>query len=187
MHIKHAIPLICSVAVLIAISAAGYWMYHSISTLRQDITTLFDESYALKSQADRVSSLRQTAEATSDELAHVHDFFVPANGALAFVEYIENIAKLSKLQYKIEFFDVEKSDTYSEHKKELLRTSIRVIGPRTNTTYFLSLIESLPYNSTIKRVDMRRSVIGASATDAPAKQVDEWSTLVDFTVVKQKE
>lgn len=185
MKFTHIAPLIISTALFVGVLVLMYLGYHTIDTLRKDITTTNDELYSLKSKADRLVSLRQVTNSTDDELTRVNEFFVSSNGALEFVEYIENLAKKSALEYKIEFFDVEQDPDFLEQGKELLKTSIRVTGTTKNTRYFLSLIESLPYNIRIRRVDLRRSilpVISASSTVGPTK--DGWVTLVDFSVVK---
>lgn len=185
MSKKHIIPCIISVLILVLFIGGGYFLYQNIQSLKEEITTLTDESYSLESQSNRLLSLRKVAQSTGDDLQKLNSFFVQKDGALLFVEYIEFLAKESRLQYKIEFFDVEKNDELQERGRELLRTSIRVTGTQQNTRYFLSLIESLPYNTHIARVDMRKTsipAVGIKASAVPEK--NEWSTLIDFSVIK---
>lgn len=179
MQKKHLIPLVVSVLLLIGASIGARMFYSKTEALKLDITTLNGEVASLKNQAERLVSLRQVTTSTGDELLKLNDFFIAPSGALDFVKYIETLAGTSGLTFKIELFDQVADPVLAEQGKELLRTALRTTGTMKNTKIFLSLIESLPYNVKVTRVDLRR----AGATEGTGTK-DQWTALIDFTVVK---
>ncbi len=183
MKNKDIIILVTSSVLLIGFVFGAHYFYKKTNSTKEDIISLSGDVSALKIQADRLISLRQVAASTGDELTELAQFFVPADGALAFVEYVENLAQKSALTYRIESFDVVPDPKLTEQDKELLRTSIRTTGTLKNTKLFLSLIESLPYNVKVSRADLRRT----SPSVGVAVTKDEWSLIIDFTVVKISE
>ena len=180
MQKKNLTTLILSLLVLIAAGVGAELLFARTLSMKGQIVELATEIEGMKGEAEKLSSQQQVANTTGDEIKELDSFFVPADGALDFVEYVESLASASSLVYKIELFDVEQDAVLKEQGKELLRTSIRTTGSIKNIRVFLSLIESLPFNIKVTRVDLRRTVAQAGTTAVK----DEWTMLIDFTAIK---
>lgn len=176
---KHITQISITFLLLIGGVFAAYAFHSMTATVESEIGTLNQEADTLSIQASRVTTLRQVVNSSGDELQTVNQYFVPKDGALDFVKYIENLAVSSGLTFKINVFDSEQNDALSKNDKEFLKTSLNTTGSLKNTRNFMSLVETLPYNVKVTRIDMRRSAGGTFSTVR-----DEWSTTIDFSVVK---
>lgn len=178
MDKKHLTALISTIILLIGTGVVAELFYAKTLSLENELITLNQQTTDLGAQVERILSLRQNANST-DESTSLDTYFVDSKGALGFVKYVEDLAVSSGLISKVEVF-VEQSDSELEKSgAEYLRTAVKTTGSLKNSRTFLSLIESLPYNVKIERVDLRR--FGAITTK------DEWTLTVDFSVVKKKE
>lgn len=174
MEKKQIIIFIVSSALLIvSIVGADIFYYQSIK-MEKELSTLHQTVRDLEAQEKRLLEVRQTAAVSGIGFENLNKYFVDENGALDFVKYIENLAVSSGLTFKIDFFDSQQDSVLAENGKEYLKTAIRTTGSLNNIRIFLNLIESLPYNVKINRVDVRKNGEGAR----------DWGMTVDFSVVK---
>ncbi|MFM2383908.1 MAG: hypothetical protein RIQ72_480 [Candidatus Parcubacteria bacterium] len=174
MNKRYIITLI-TVFVLSAIAIGGAYVFHTKTTkIESELSDLHSEVQTLSIQANRVISLRQVATATGDDLEKLQAFFVAKDGALDFVKYIEGLAVSSGLTFSIDTVDEYADPVLTPYDKTLLKLSVRATGTKTRIRAFLSLIESLPYNVKIQRLDLRK--VG-----------ENWTMVVDIGVVKQKD
>lgn len=174
MNKKYIITLI-AVFILSAIAIIGAYVFHTKTTaIESELSSLHSEVQTLSIQASRVISLRQVATATGDDLEKLQAFFVAKDGALDFVKYIEGLAVSSGLTFNIDTVDEYPDPTLVPYDKTLLKVSVRTTGTKSRVRAFLSLIESLPYNVKIQRLDLRK--VG-----------ENWTMVADIGVVKQKD
>jgi Tfp pilus assembly protein PilO len=160
---------------LSVIAIGGAYMFHTKTIeIESELSSLHNEVQTLSIQANRVISLRQVATATGDDLEKLQVFFVAKDGALDFVKYIEGLAVSSGLTFSIDTVDEYADPALVPYDKTLLKMSVRTTGTKTRIRAFLSLIESLPYNVKIQRLDLR-------------KAGENWTMVVDVGVVKQKD
>ncbi len=174
MNKKHLSIFLVIVFLLIAGIIATYLLNSKTGNLETEITTLNSEVASLSVQSARLMNLRQVVSSTGGELDTLSGFFVESGGALDFVKYIESLAVSSGLNFKIDLVDEVADATLAPHDKVFLKTAIRTTGSLKNTRIFFALIESLPYNVKINRIDLRRAG-------------DDWAMVIDFSVVKMAE
>lgn len=179
---KHLSSVIIVSLACIASGFGAYLLSSKISKMEEEAVALRQEIQGLEIKAARLSAQKQDGAAISSiDLLNRH--FIGADGALGFVEYVESIAVSSGLAYKINLFDSEQWADGTKNDRELLKTSLTTTGSLKNTRNFISLIESLPYNIRINRVDLKKSVdSGTAGTNSGAKEM--WTATVDFSAVK---
>ena len=100
MKNKKLITLAATLLLFIGSVIGAQWFFNKIFVMKGEIVILMEEVATLKTQADRLVSLRQVASATGDELAELDNFFVAPDGALEFVEYVV-VASLSLPKLRI--------------------------------------------------------------------------------------
>lgn len=174
MDKKHIIIFISALVALILGIVGAEIFYAKTSKLEGELTTLHQSVRDLEAQQKRILSVRDTAEASGSDVVVIDTYFVNDKGALDFVKYIENLAVSSGLTFKIDVIDTQANEALAASGKEYLKTAIRTTGSLSNIRIFLNLIESLPYNVKMSRVDVRKTGEG----------VRDWSMTVDFSVVK---
>lgn len=172
---KHLIAIIIASLACIACGFGAFLFSNQISNLEQDIVTMKQEVHDLEGQAARLSPKKQNVS-TGANVGDLNEYFIDEDGALGFVEYIEGLASSAGLTYRINLFDSEQNADLAKYDKEFLKMSLTTTGSIANTRNFVSLIESLPYNIKITRVDLKGSSTGAK--DAP------WTMAIDFSAVK---
>ncbi len=174
MDKKHLIIFIIGLVALILSIVGAQLFYAKTIKLEGELTTLHQSVRDLEAQEKRILSVRETAEASGSDVAVIDAYFVNDKGALDFVKYVENLAVSSGLVAKIDVIDAQANDVLAASGKEYLKIAMRTTGSLANIRIFLNLIESLPYNVKMNRVDVRKTGEG----------VRDWSMTVDFSVVK---
>lgn len=175
---KKRITIFIVAAILLILSIIGVEiLYTRTYKLENELTALNQNVRDLEAQEKRILAVRQSATESGVDASSLDQYFVDDTGALDFLKYIEGLAASSGLTSKTDVFDAQQDPVLSEQGKEYLKMAIRTTGSMNNIRLFLSLIESLPYNVKISRVDIRKN------GDGPK----DWSALVDFSVVKSKE
>lgn len=166
------ILILSSVCLVLGIIAAELF-YAKTFKLENEISVLNQSVRDLELQESKVLSSRQIASPSINNAKELDQYFISDKGALDFVKYIEGLAASSGLTSKIDVLDEVADPLLAEQGKEFFKAAIRTNGTYNNSRIFLNLIESLPYNVKINRVDLRRSGDAGS-----------WTLLVDFSVVK---
>ena len=176
---KHLITIIIVCIACIACGFGAFLFYEKIHASQTEVATLQQEVQSLQIQADRLNTQKRE-NAENVKTAELDEYFVSANGALGFVEYIENLAVSSGLTYRINLFDSAQDPEASKNEKELLKTSLTTNGSVQNTRNFIALIQTLPYNVKITKVDLKRATDPSAAISAK----DSWTAVIDFYVIK---
>lgn len=181
---KHLITIIIVSIICIACGFGTFVFYEKIRGSQAEITSLQQSIQSLQIQADRLSA-KKAEKGTVLDASELDAFFVPADGALGFVEYIENLAVSSGLGYRINLFDSEQNPEALSNDREFLKTSLTTSGTLKNTRNFISLIQSLPYNVRITKVDLKRGADASLAGGANVSTIKEpWTMIIDFSVMK---
>ena len=171
MNKKYIFTVLISIISSVIAICGAYLFYKHISNLEDRLTKLHSEVDTLSIQSSRLINLRQVTNSTGSQFKKLQDFFVAKDGALDFVKYIEQIALSSGLVFSIDTVDEISDDSLTQFNASLLKVSMRATGSLKRVNLFLSLIESLPYNTKIQKVDLRQSS-------------SQWTLIVDLGVVK---
>ncbi len=176
---KHLITIIIVSLICIACGFGAFMFYEKIHASQTEVAALQQEVQSLQIQSDRQNTQKRES-AENVKTVELDGYFISPDGALGFVEYIENLAVSSGLTYRINLFDSAQDPEASKNEKELLKTSLTTTGSIQNTRNFISLIQTLPYNVKITKVDLKRTADPAAAISAK----DSWTAIIDFYVIK---
>lgn len=177
---KHLITIIIVSLVCIACGFGAFIFHGMLTSSQAEIISLQQTNQGLQAQADRLNA-KKAENSTAIDASQLDDFFIPADGALSFVEYIENLAASSGLGYRINLFDADQNADMAKYDKEFLKTSLTTTGSLKNSRNFISLIQTLPYNVKITKVDLKK---GADASVGAAPSKESWTMIIDFSIVK---
>jgi hypothetical protein len=176
---NHLTSIIIVSLICIASGFGASLFFTQVSKLESQIISLQQEVHGLEAEAARLSAPNLPVSASTD-VDELSGYFVSTDGALSFVEYVESLAAASGLTYRINLFDSEQDTDLAKHDKEFLKTSLTTTGSLKNTRNFISLIESLPYNIKITRVDLK----GGNANVSTGVREANWTMMIDFSAVK---
>ncbi len=199
-----------TIMLLAVILMAGIY-YYFFNTLRKEVessSSLANDTATLAVEENNLDSLRSTFSNTGNDQEKINSYFVQKDGAVDFINSIENLASSAHLVGKTD--SVNTTDmTPPSPMYELLHLTFSTRGSWRNTYYFLSLLESLPYNISIRQVGMHSAGdttidvlpvltpdLSASSSSSTVLTVvpivtrpkpgSVWETNYDFTVVKLK-
>ncbi len=176
---KHLITIVIVSLVCIICGFGAFLFFNQESRLESEIIALQKEVRQLEVQANSLT-VQKPVSSFDASIEELNEYFVSADGALDFVKYIEDLATSAGLSYRINSFDAEDNPDISQNDKEYLKTSLTATGSMKNIRNFISLIESLPYNIKITRVDLKSG--GVQSLSASREQI--WTLMIDFSVVK---
>jgi hypothetical protein len=152
---KHLSTIIIISIVCILCGIGTFMFYGRITASELEVKELKRDVQSLDIRADQLKS--KPVERVDDaQIAKLNDYFVESDGALHFIEYIENLATASGLTYRINLFDADQNAEAAKNDKETLKTSLTTTGSLTDTRNFVSLIETLPYNVRISKFDFKK-------------------------------
>lgn len=184
-----------SVVATLAVFACYYILF---SKIKQKNEVIADASLSFEVRVKResaVSSLKKVLEDSRDSIVLIQNNFIPSDGAVAFIEYLEALGKSAQVGVLIQDVkEVEESADSFRGDKEVLRFRLTAEGSFRATYRFLNLLENAPYVIHLEQVEIRKN--SGSETLVPDAFRDPkdgvklitsaWRGDFDFTVLKNK-
>ncbi len=133
-------------------------------------------SYA-EAKYDRSVSLKLVAASGKNSGERLDKYILGKGGEVAMVKMLERLASSLSLSYTTDALDTQENDTLSSQNKNFLHIVTTSNGTIQQNRRFLAVLESLPYNVKLNRVDMR---------DQGAESGGRWQMSVDFSIVEEK-
>ena len=149
---KFLILAVCLLAIAILIWVSLFML------IRSTAKSLAQEQEALRTESEKeiyVTEVSRDLRETEDLRMGIESFFVKAGEEAFFLEKVETLAAHANLQIKI--FNFEK-------REKVLYLNFQTQGSFSDSYYFLSLIESLPYNLSIVKVLLREAETNGQKT-----------------------
>jgi len=173
------------IIVLIIVNLFLIWIYWFVSQkVSENTKRISDLSEELDLQLTREKQLKSFNDIVGDTTADrnkLDSYFVSPEGIVTFIEEIEGLALLAGLSVDIASVDVDEyfdSDKKSEII-ESLNLGINTFGNWSDNFYFLNLLEGMPLNISVTRLnfDIRKNVV--------SKTLD-WQGVIGLSVLKLK-
>jgi hypothetical protein len=193
--------LIVLSVLIIAMAGAYYYFFSNLRAMGETISTLSNETDTLLSQEGNLDSLRAVFSDTTNDRQKINSYFVQRDGAIDFITTIENLAAFAHLSHETQSVETKEENPPSANR-ELLHLTFHTTGSWQNTFYFLSLLESLPFNINISHIDLHSTgnvalesssvpasqdaSSSASSTRTVVQKASVWEAAYDFTVKKLK-
>ena len=181
------------VATLIVVAGYGI-LFYVIKLANISIATAYIGIEAREKQSSTADSLKKTLESYKDDIDLVSRNFVNSDGAVSFIEYLENLGKSVGAEVVIQ--DVVESDASSvASKKSQLRFRIVAQGSWKSVYRFLALLENAPYVILVENAEFRKNSGGetlvsnafqGSKGSGTKKITGDWIETLEFTVLKEK-
>jgi Tfp pilus assembly protein PilO len=144
------------------------------------------QQHAAQTQTDK--SLEQFLARVGTSTNSLTTRLVASNQTVPFIESIEGSARKIGITITTNSVDIAQDPTLPE-KYEYLKLAFSTQGSWQNTYTFLSMIESLPYKSTINDVNLTEQFVSGPAEKGTSTQLrgSIWKTEYQLTVLKEKD
>jgi hypothetical protein len=169
---------------ILLVLAAGGVVYGMFWLIRHNIQeTVRVENLVQERQATEstTKALREFVNEVEGDLATLESRIVPANEAVKIIELVESLAKKERLSVEVQAEDQEYAPSKEELK--LLALVIRTQGAWSSTYRFLSMLESLPYKTSLKSVTIQH--ISAQRQNA-SSTIPSWAGTYRLEVLQYK-
>jgi Tfp pilus assembly protein PilO len=175
MKFKTTQFLILMLIANICVGVGYYWFFNFIKTETENNSILASKISLGIEQNDKLGDLQAAVKDTEVERTKLSSLFLANGSEVAFIEQIENLAKVSGLE--------EKTNNVSEALNQVsgaksLDIQLTVTGDWNNVMYFLGQLENLPYSLNIKNVSLNRQ-----SSDSKNK-TNLWIGAFDFSVIE---
>ncbi len=174
---------------------AYYYFFHELRVTGEKISTLSNETTSLLTEETNLNSLKAVFSDTTNERQKINSYFVQSDGAVDFITIIENLATFANLNHETQTVNTEEENPSSANR-ERLHITFRTNGSWQNTYYFISLLESLPFQLTINQINLHstggtvaETISSSSSTSistVATKKSSVWETSYDISVTKLK-
>jgi hypothetical protein len=166
-------------AVLLALGSLG--MYAFLFKVMEDTNTrivaLTTEASSHEQTILEAQSLRKVASEIGPSIEKVDSYYISKDGGVAFIEMIQELGRESGVVTEIssaKYVDAIASTT------EKLHLSVVFEGTWKDDMHFLSQLETLPYDLSIKNI----AFTGNLQYGEPGNKVPRWRAAADIEVTK---
>ena len=172
--------LICLIIAAIALIGLYYFCISYVGGLGRQTAQLNLDLDSSQIKYVRLLSLRAIVKSSESNGQQLDSYLVQPGQEIDLVKEVEGLADQLALTHSTDQIDTQDLDVLASQNKELLHIVISTTGGWNSTRRFLSLIEALPFNIRLNKVDFNLS----GDTSSPAG--DQWRGRFDFSVVKKK-
>lgn len=165
---------------LVAVSGFIFSVYY-IKHLNTKIESLKTALVSSQVQFIKLESIRLAATSGAGELDKLEKYIISAGKEIDVVQQIERLAEATSLSHNTELIEEKDEPSLANQNKNLLHIVLTTDGTWNNSRKFLSLVEHLPYNVKIEKVDMFMIGKGTASSSLPV-----WRSKFDFSIVKEK-
>lgn len=175
---------ICS-ALLLVTGLGYYFLLNQIYKIEGETEILKQEIQSFEAQNNELEGLQKNLKTTFEERDKILSVFIPEEGIVDFLELIEGIANGENVSIETNSVSKKDSGSLSDANKEIVSLDLSVEGKWDNVIKFLSLLEVIPFKSSIEKAVIENILLaGSSATSTPSSM---WQADIIFNAVKAKE
>lgn len=167
--------LIFIIIINVCVGAGYYFLFDHIKKQNENASVLQNKIDLSEQRNSRFNDLQSAVKDTEIERNQLTSLLLPSGSQVAFVEQVEDLTKSSGLSEQTNNLSeaVGPSDT-----TKLLQIQLTVTGSWSNTMYFLSQLENLPYNISIRNASLTEQ------TGVLAKEANLWTGVFDVSVIE---
>lgn len=157
-----------------------YFAYCYVVGLDQKTAKSANDLAYLKAKYNRAVSLKVVATKGENRLADLDKYIIHEGEEITVVKNLEQLASSLSLVFATELINSEENSVLSQNNGALLHIAMTVSGTRKQVDQFLALIESLPYNVKLNKVDIYQK------EDVIPSTVNKWQARLDFSLAEEK-
>ncbi len=182
------------VALILNILVWGIYgfVFFKIRSQNEHVSGLLGEANNDIRKDETLRTIKNSLSENKDFISHLDSYFVAKDGIVNFIEMLEDKGRESGVLLSIGSVSVEQDPKVKEDIKEILRLKVDASGSWKDVTYFLSVLENLPYVTEVNNVSFTRNGGGSGLLFDEEKNPDEnntslgWKAYFEFTVLKLK-
>ena len=175
MNFKSVKSLIIIVILNLVALTGYYFLFQDIKTEAKSASALTNTIDQGEQKNSRLSALRANIKETEGERQKLSTFLLPSDSEVSFIEVVEKLASKSGLSVKTN--DVSSVAGDSDATK-IFKMQTQISGSWSNTMYFLSKLENLPYNIRVQNLST------SNQTTTGKGAASQWTTTFDVTVTE---
>lgn len=170
--------LILLITIGLAVMFLAVWIYLLVTVLnRSEHISVLEED--VRTNSNNLNLLISPSTAKSLTKADTLIYFVKNGEESLFIEMLEKLCVDTGVMCEVKPVGLKLADGLAERFQKL-QISISATGGFLNTTHFLSVVETLPYNSSIPKVDMSFEKGNNASTTSV------WKLVIDLEVMTIK-
>lgn len=179
MKNNHLLLLIFAFIVTFFVASVYGYMYYRLDVSAQKILDAQSIIHSNELAKQREKSFLETYKATASKWASLQDFFVQSRDVVSFIEIIESFGPLTKTDVTISAISADNLDSAPAGKEGKIQMHISIKGPWNSVMRVLSLLETLPYKTTISNFRTNANVNSSAKGNEP-KAI--WDMSLDLQV-----
>lgn len=179
MKNNHSLLLIFAIIVTLFVATVYGYMYYRLEVSAQKILDSQSIIQSNELARQREKSFLETYKATATKWSSLQDLFIQSNKVVDFIEIVESYGPLTKTELAISSISADNLDNSPAGKEGKIQMHINVKGQWNSVMRVLSLLENLPYKSTISNFRANANV-NSSAKGSEPKSV--WDMSLDLQV-----
>ncbi len=170
------VHLMSFAAVVAVFGLAAYaFLWFQIGTLSAEAMAEANDLKVARDSSQSAVSLQKSLQNSAISLQIIDSYFLPQNGTVSFVEFLESLGSISGTKVSIQSIGLDKGQVGDF--KEVLAVTVDSVGTWSNLMRFISLVESSPYHIDIASADINMN---------SAKPANEWHALITVKVIQLK-
>ncbi len=140
---------------------------------------------------DSLKSVKDTVAETVQERGKIDTYFIPKDGVVAFLNSVQELATLNKLEMKI--ISVGIAPSAASDALEIVKINLEGVGVWADAYRMLALLELMPTGISVERANVEQvtgavapASTGKSSQKTPASSAPQWKLTLDVSVLKLK-
>lgn len=185
---KKAWNIFCLAVIANVVIVSVYvYIFLQIKEKNQNIASLTDEIAVLSDRKKNLQSVKKIVSDTAVLHSQIDKYFIKKDGVVQFLNSIQALGVENNLSTKITSVAIGQMASTSE-VMELLTADVQVAGVWTDVYKFASLLELMPIQLTVERVDYGKATGDSTVLDSKgkSKKAPPWSAVFAVKAIKLK-
>ncbi|MEK7558509.1 MAG: hypothetical protein AAB507_01640 [Patescibacteria group bacterium] len=173
---QHINKIILLALVIFALASLYVFIFYLIKG-KTEKASLSEQKYLLAAKKEELAlSEESILRETGKKREELDKYFIDQGNVVVFIERLESLGTISGSKVSLTSVDIDKS------RKNILKVILSVSGRFNELFYFLSLLEALPLEISIKRLSLG-SAAPTSVSVQDKKNKDEWNMELNIELV----
>lgn len=149
--------IVILIILIMAIFAASYFIYKTISIKGQHVADLLNEDTQKSSQEREIKNLANSLSTLKEQSQEIDAHLVSSDGEVNFINTLENAAKNQNLEALTSQVSIDSPKSLKLKALEYLVLKIEVNGDWNGIYKFMSIFPNLPYKINIDQAEISLS------------------------------
>lgn len=191
MHTSKNISLFAVAFLFFVLVVIGFvFVVGHINERRDRVVTILGDIDGLTKKAEEYQLLEKIIKTTEVDRVKVASYVVKKDGLVDFIKLIEGMATASGVEVVIKtVVESEVQNQATSSPKVMLTLPLNAVGTWENISMFFALLESMPYKTTLTKVDLKKMAFeeaSGSKKRSFSKANPGWQGDFEFAVLKFK-